>query len=96
MLKFLLVVTLAVMVSARPQSEEEEGADLPVPPALIALGLLCGNNQIAPQVCTCAAGGTFPNQIKDLVGCNPTECRCPGKQWKTLEIFGCKLGGMPR
>merc|ERR1712079_21049 len=83
MLRFLLVVTLAVMASGRPQ--EDDGANLPVPKPFQALRDLCGNN-VTPAKCTCADGSFFPN---------PTECRCPGKQWQTLTIFGCENGGMP-
>ena len=92
MLRFILVVTLAVMASGRPQ--EDDGANLPVPKPFQALRDLCGNN-VTPAKCTCADGSFFPKPTENLVQCNPTECRCPGKQWQTLTIFGCENGGMP-
>ena len=92
MLRFLLVVTLAVMASARPQ---DDGA---IPEPLKKLGTLCHPTDVtvAPTDCLCSGGARFPTQIEDLVACNPTKCRCPGKDWEPLKIFGCKNGGKPR
>ncbi len=86
---FATTLLLAVCVHAQ---EEDNVPETPAP--FVALEKLCGDN-IAPIACACASGGTFPNQQDDLVKCNPTECRCPGKQWEKFTIFGCAQGGMP-
>ena len=56
---------------------------------------LCGS-EIDPEICICADGKEYPNQVDDLITCNPTTCQCPGKAEEIIKLFGCVNGGMAK